>query len=213
MKHGFPFLEESEKFFRSFVKKYPTIRPVALEVWKSHEEPDIDSNKLYYVFLSKRELKQKKLKNDYLIDAALPYMKYISKVLTGIPHVIALADHEGWILELCGTPVMFGGVGVGIGIGVSWSEKFVGKNGVGTALAKERPVLVYGIEHYDIKYRLSSIGAPIRNNGEIIGCLGISVPVEDAHPARLALALGCVCSLEKDIALKNNQQLGQARIN
>lgn len=202
MKQKFPLLEDWENFFSLFVKKYPTLRPVTLEAWKEGDELDIVFNKIHYVFLAKGELKQRKLQNYYLIKAALIYMNYISKALAGIPNVVALADNEGWILELCGAPIQLGGVDVGIGIGVSWSEQYIGKNGVGTALSRKEPVLVYGIKHYGFKYNLSSIGVPIRNKGEIIGCLNISVPTEHAHPARLTLALGCAASMEKDITIK-----------
>ena len=175
------------------------IRSVTLEGWRRCCELGIIPQHLEYVFLTDEDLRQRRAANSSLIKAALPHLEYLSLVLSHRSHVIALADAEGWILEMKEQPEnAFGGRSTGICVGSSWNEKHIGNNGVGTALATGQPTLVYGIEHYAIQFHSAyCLGVPIRARGQIVGCLDISVTrAEDADPAHLSLAQASVASIE-----------------
>lgn len=65
--------------------------------------------------------------------------------------------------------------------GYSYSEEFVGTNGIGTVLATGRPMQVIGREHFhDSLHSLSSFGIPIPEptSGNPLGVLTISCPTE-----------------------------------
>jgi signal transduction histidine kinase len=59
-------------------------------------------------------------------------------------------------------------------------------------------VFVYGIEHYAASFHSAHcLGVPVRVDGEIVGCLDVSVTrAEDADPTHMALAQACVASVE-----------------
>ncbi len=190
--------------FVSAVKENPTIKPVTLEAWKRCREIGLEPDKVKFAFLSDKELEQRLRDYSQVIEIAKPYMDSLSISLTGIPHMVALSDSEGWIIDYRGTPEELGGRATGLCLGASWSEKSIGNNGVGTALATGQPVLVYGVEHYSLIYgACACIGVPIRSNAGIVGALDISVLEQYAHPSRLHIAVACVSSIESAISQFN----------
>jgi transcriptional regulator of acetoin/glycerol metabolism len=189
-------LTEWEKFI-SIVKDNPTARQITIEAWNRCKEFGLEMYIMKFEFLSKVELEQRRRKSSQLIEISKSYMDSLSLSLTGVPHMIALSDNEGWIIDFRGTPEELGGRNAGFCIGASWSEKNIGNNGIGTALAVGEPVLIYGAEHYGTTYGgCACIGVPIKINGQSIGGLDISVPVQYAHPARLHIAIACVNFIE-----------------
>jgi signal transduction histidine kinase len=194
--------QEWKRFTSTGAADATAVRPVVLEAWKRCRDLGIDPEELRYEFLSPEELESKRAENADLLRAASPYLDHLSFALADRAHVIALSDRDGWIIEMREQPVAaFGGRATGICLGASWSERRIGNNGIGTALERGEPTLVYGIEHYAIPYHQGyCLGVPIRRAGEIIGCLDISVTrEEDARPAHLTLAQACVASIESTL--------------
>jgi len=193
--------------WESFVSnvKSSEARSITLESWKRCNEFDLQSDRLKYNFLSEEELKIKIRENSTLIEICKPYLDSLSISLEEIPHIVSLADKEGWIIDLRGTPQELGGRDAGLCLGSNWSEKVIGNNGIGTALRLREPVLVHGVEHFGMVYgSCSCIGVPIISNGEILGALDISVPVQYAHPARLHILTACASSIESVLTYINN---------
>jgi transcriptional regulator of acetoin/glycerol metabolism len=191
-----------------------SIRPVTLHAWDRCRHLGVDPENLEPQFLTDEALELRRTANRELLEVARPYMEYLSMLMGSTPHVIALADSEAWILELLGDPESFGGRTTGIWVGASWAEGSIGNNGVGTALATESPVLVFGIEHFGRAYHPAScLGVPIRRNGEIIGVLDISVLNEDADPERLTMAQACVRSIETTLDRQADSSDDSARNN
>lgn len=188
--------------FIQAVQRNPTFRNLTLEDWKRCRDIGIDPDHIVFRFLPEEELRRKQSEHRPLIEAAQPFLEQLSLSLTGKSHVVALSDAEGCILAILGTAGQFGGRKVGFAPGASWAEKDIGNNGIGTALSRGRPVFVYGIEHYGRIYgSWACIGIPIRGRkDEVVGALDISVLTQDAHPARLTLALASARSIEKALA-------------
>lgn len=196
-------LEEWRKFI-SIVENNPTARLITLESWRRCEKSGLTPRNLKFEFLSDEELDKKLNSNSQLIEVAKPYLNSISISLTEIPHIIALSDSDGWIIDYRNTLKELGGKAVGLCFGANWAEKNIGNNGIGTALAIEKPILVYGVEHFGLAYGdYASMGVPIWYNGKIIGALDISVPVKYAHPSRMYIAMACVTSIEATISHMN----------
>lgn len=196
-------LEEWRRFI-SIVENNPTARLITMESWKRCKELGLTSNNIKFKFLSDEELKEKLASNSQLIKVSKPYMDSLSMSLTGIPHMIALSDSYGWIIDYRGTPEELGGKAAGLCLGASWAEKDIGNNAIGTALAIEKPVLVYGVEHFGSMYgACACMGVPIWYNGKVIGALDISVPIKYAHPSRMYVTTACVTSIEATISNMN----------
>lgn len=178
-----------------------SIRPVTVQAWDRCRQLGIDPHQLEYRFLSDQELNARRTANRHLLDAARPYMEYLSNALRDRPHVVALSDHEGWIIEIFGEPESFGGRSTGIWQGASWAESAIGNNGIGTALAVNEPVLVFGVEHYATPFHPAScLGIPIHHEGRTVGALDVSVLNQDADPERLTLVQACVRSIESHMS-------------
>lgn len=186
---------------KNAIDKNPNIRPITVEAWNRCRELKVESSKLELKFLSESELKQKLRNNDYLIEAARPYMDYLSLSLSGIPHIVALFDSDSWIIDIQGPAEELGGRSRGLCIGCCWKEGYSGNNGGGSAISTKKPVFIYGIEHFLNVYKsFSCLGVPIFKDNEVVGAINILVSNEYAHPGRLTIAMSCVDAIEKEIA-------------
>ncbi|MGE4284615.1 MAG: ATP-binding protein [Clostridia bacterium] len=182
------------------IVKQPTLRPITVESWDRCKKLNIKPSNLKFTFLPEQVLKQKLQDNHYLIKAAKPYLDYLSLSLSGIPHVVALLDREGWILDMRGPAEEAGGKSKGLCIGASWREEHIGNNGGGTCLLEKKPVFIYGVEHFAKIYKsFSCLGVPIFKDNTVVGAIDVSVLNEYAHPGRMTIAMSCVDAIEKEI--------------
>jgi PAS domain S-box-containing protein len=84
--------------------------------------------------------------------------------------------------------------------GARCSETVNGTNGVGTALATDRPVQVFGFEHFSHHHReWVCSGAPIhdRVSGRLVGVIDLSSPWKIAHPRSLELVTSSAKTTEQ----------------
>ncbi len=179
----------------------PALRSITIKAWDRCKKHNVDPEKLKFVYLEDEELKKKLIGFDFLVQTAKSYLEYLSLSLTGIPHVVALLDSEGWVLDIKGPVEDFGGKKNGQCAGACWKEEYIGNNGGGTCLLEDESVFIYGMEHYGNIYKpFSCLGVPIHRDNKLIGAISIVVLNEYAHPARLTIAMACVDAIEKEIA-------------
>src|SRR5215217_2185256 len=84
--------------------------------------------------------------------------------------------------------------------GARCSETVNGTNGVGTALAENRPVQVFAFEHFSHHHReWVCSGAPIHDpiSGRLLGILDLSSPWRIAHPRSLELVTTAARTTER----------------
>jgi len=204
--------ENEEGYQNCFLKKWDefvnssntpsSVRTATLQAWKRCRKLGIDPENPKFVFLSEEDLKQKQKSNRDLIAAAEQYLALFSASLTGIPHIVALSDKDGWIIAARGATGVFGNRAARLDLGANWSEKNIGNNGIGTALVEQKPVIIYGVEHYSQAYHsYTCFGIPIFSNGNLIGAFDVSVPNKNANPGHLAVAMVCVKSIESTLEL------------
>ncbi len=148
--------------------------------------------------LSEESLRKKRIDYLHLRTLAKPYMDNISIIFQEHKHIVILADSDGYILDVIGTKDKFSTNKLGLIEGACLSEESVGVNGVGTALKKGEPVLIYGNEHSNSEYNnLICYGVPIRDNqDQIIGVLELTTPKKSVNPDRFTLVLLSVSSIE-----------------
>lgn len=197
------------KGLKDIIDKNPTVRPITIEAWDRCEKLNVDPSNLKFTYLSEQELEQKLLDNDVLIQVARPYLEYLSLSLSGIPHVVALLDSEGWVLDIKGTADELGGKDKGLCKGASWKEEHIGNNGGGTSLTTKKPVFIYGHEHIANIYKpFSCLGVPIHIGNKLIGTIDVSVLNEYAYPGRLTITMACVDAIEREITKKYKKRKG-----
>jgi transcriptional regulator of acetoin/glycerol metabolism len=139
-------------------------------------------------------------RNQRLIEAATRPLKTFSAAMSGIQHVIYITDRDGIVLFSAGNDEIM--MMYGLLPGYDWSEKRMGTNGAGTALASGKAVAVVGTDHYQLPFHESTcLAAPIRDAaGELIGAVDFSTHVNDARPSQLMQIVAVASAIEKSLA-------------
>src|SRR5437773_138595 len=128
-----------------------------------------------------------------LTRSARPVLQDLREQLDGQPISIILTDPAGMVLtRLTADADLERHLDrVQLSPGFSYAEKFVGTNGIGTALEGGRPMHVFGHEHYaeDLE-DLACAGVPIHHpvSGKTVGALDLTCWRRDAGPLLVTLA-------------------------
>jgi transcriptional regulator of acetoin/glycerol metabolism len=85
--------------------------------------------------------------SEELLTIATPHLAWLSNWLGDAPHVVHVVDADGIVLHSFGNDADAMREW-GLLAGCDWSERAMGTNGAGTALAANQPVVVIGCEHY-----------------------------------------------------------------
>lgn len=118
--------------------------------------------------------------------------KEIYRLIKGKGLLITVCDRQGYLVNMCGDyRALLSADRLNFGPGANWSERSVGTNAIGTALATARPIQVVGREHFcESHHGWICSAAPIFDlNGDAIGCIDISGPKTADHLHALALAV------------------------
>ncbi|WP_306999438.1 sigma-54-dependent Fis family transcriptional regulator [Amycolatopsis thermophila] len=128
-----------------------------------------------------------------LIRGAKPVLERLGDQLEGQPISMILTDQTGVVLsQRTGDHDLHRHLqSVELAPGFSYGERFVGTNGIGTALADGRPTQVFGHEHYaENLENLACAGVPIHHpiSGKTIGAVDLTCWRKDAGGLLVALA-------------------------
>ena len=120
-----------------------------------------------------------------LTRAARPVVADVADQFAGEPVSVILTDADGVVLERrTGDSALHQHLDkVWLAPGFSYAEKFVGTNGIGTALEGRGPAQVFGHEHYvDLLADLACAGAPIWHpvTGKLLGVVDLTCWRPDA---------------------------------
>ncbi len=155
------------------------VRNTILASWARSREWDIDAG---HVELScEVDLEP----DSPLARAASPIMADVADQLAGEPVSLILTDADGVVLDRrTGESTLNQHLDkVWLAPGFSYAEKFVGTNGIGTALEGRGPVQVFGHEHYvEPLADLACAGAPIWHpvSGKLLGVVDLTCWRRDA---------------------------------
>jgi len=106
--------------------------------------------------------------------------------------LFTICDRYGYLTGTIGSyEALHQADSIDFGPGANWTEKSVGTNAIGTALASGLPQRVIGREHFcQSSHNWVCSAAPIFGvNGVLHGCVDISGPVQSDHSRSLALAV------------------------
>jgi transcriptional regulator of acetoin/glycerol metabolism len=146
-----------------------------------------------------------------LARAAEPVMLQIADLFATEPVSVILCDGEGVVLSR-----RTGDSGleqhlnrVWLAPGFSYAERFVGTNGIGTALEARGPAQVFGHEHFVERLEeLACAGAPIRHplTGKVIGVVDLTCWQRDAGPLLVATAATLTRRVEERLLAQSGQR-------
>jgi sigma-54 dependent transcriptional regulator, acetoin dehydrogenase operon transcriptional activator AcoR len=136
-----------------------------------------------------------------LAIAALPVVRRLAEDLSTQSVSVILTSADGLVLErVAADSAIMGALDdVRLARGYSYAEKFVGTNGIGTALETRRAVYIRGDEHYlGTLGRLACAGTPIRDpmSGKLAGVLDLTCWASKSDPLLLALTKSAGSQIE-----------------
>ena len=118
--------------------------------------------------------------------------------------IMAVSDHEGQLLWVCGTPaVLRQAESIGFVEGSNWDERLAGTNAPGLALRLDRPAQVRRAEHFRHSVQQWSCAAtPIHDPGSssLLGVLDITGNDDIAVPQTLAMVRAAARMAEAELA-------------
>ena len=136
------------------------------------------------------QLAQMRERNHELMAHARPVMEYLHAQTRDSGSMVILSDASGMLLQSFGDPDFLSRAEkVALAPGSSWNERYRGTNGIGTALAEQRPLVVHGGEHFlERNGFLSCAAAPLMApDGRLLGVLDISGDQRQHHPHTFGL--------------------------
>lgn len=132
------------------------------------------------------------LRASHLLWTIIPLLRNILvDIADASQHIMCVTDCDGTILWREGPATVWTTADpVDLREGVNWSERSIGTNAMGTALALDEAVQIYSAEHLVKTYRLwSCAAAPIHDpdTGRLLGAIDMSGTLERLHPAMVSL--------------------------
>ncbi len=164
-----------------------TVRAPILESWKRSHELQVDADKIEMAYLPDAP------HDTRLTRSAGPVLRSLHERLKGQAVSVVLTDNSGLVLSRLTTD---GALErhldkVFLAPGFSYAEKFVGTNGIGTALEVGGPAHVFGHEHYAEHLEdLACAGVPIHHpvSGRLVGAVDLTCWRKDAAEVLMTLA-------------------------
>lgn len=213
-------LKEWHKFTHGKSKIDRSIIPNdVLESWNRCRKIGMDSTarKIDKV-LSKAELHKLLSRNEEFIQVSRPFMKNLYQFFKGSGFLVALFDVRGLILEIIGDDDIVQHVAEGnFVLGASLREEHTGTNAVGSVVELQKPVQIFGCQHYRKNYHRETCSAsPIFDpEGNFIGGINLSGRYYKANPHTLGMAVAASQAIEnalgtqkalKEVQLSNSFQ-------
>ncbi|MHB8985997.1 MAG: sigma-54-dependent Fis family transcriptional regulator [Eubacteriales bacterium] len=161
--------------------------------------------KINEAMLTAEEFKNRLQENQELLEVAVPVVRNIFDFVKGSGFAVAIADKDGVILVMIGD---MEGLEFTRRANLmecyDWSEEVMGTNAIGLSIILDKPIQVYGYEHFCICcYNGSCSAAPIHDpGGKIIGVLNITGYFEKVHHHTLGMVVAGVNAVENQLALK-----------
>ncbi|WP_225920617.1 sigma-54-dependent Fis family transcriptional regulator [Pseudonocardia oceani] len=183
--------EELARARTSFLVDEPVepgiVREPILASWTRSRHYDVDADRLELPYDSDISM------DTVLTRAAGPIVREVADQLTSEPVSLILTDSDGVVLDRRSGD---GGLThhldrIWLAPGFSYAERYVGTNGIGTALEGRGPAQVFGHEHYAEHLEdLACAGAPIRHpvNGKVVGVIDLTCWRSDANMMMMAIA-------------------------
>jgi hypothetical protein len=122
-------------------------------------------------------------------------------------HLVVVTDANGVLLSVEGTTRLRRRAAdhMNFAEGTLWSEPGAGTNAIGTAIAADHAVQVFGPEHFnEVVQRWTCSAAPIHDpdTGTLLGVIDLTGDFSDVHPHSLAVATATAHAVESLLRLE-----------
>lgn len=179
--------ESRERFLTEEAPTPRTVRDAILASWRRSQDLQVAADRIEMSFDPDVSL------DTHLARSALPVLRGLSEQLVGQSVSVILTDPTGVVLtRMTGDKKLESHLDrVLLAPGFSYAEKFVGTNGIGTALEMGGPAHVFGHEHYAEHLEdLACAGVPIHHpiTGRLVGAVDFTCWRRDAGALLLTLA-------------------------
>ena len=190
--------ETMEAWERFLTSKQPSnavgIRSIIEASWQRSSSSGVDARgRGSTQILPRDDVERLRQENDDLLTSARQNFLRIADTLADAATMAIITDARGVILDVGGdSKTIEDAHNICLEIGAAWNERSTGTNGIGTALATGKIVLVRAAEHFCEGVRSwACVGAPIRSpvDGSIIGVVDFSGPHDIFQRHNLALAM------------------------
>ncbi|SDJ25007.1 EAL domain-containing protein [Salimicrobium halophilum] len=162
--------------------------------------------------LNDSELEEKRKSYQEILAVVRFFSNKLLHSLKGTPILVAVADAEGYLLEIEGDETIRSTIEqFGIFPGSLFKQEDTGTNVISLSLEQERPISLIGTNHYHSFLQGSACyGATFRytDNNNLLGSLSLMMPIEYKNPLFLTMLSQVVDSIERELLLrKQNRQL------
>lgn len=180
-------LRARERFLSTGSLDAETVRPGVLDSWRRSKSLRVHPDRVDLPFVREPDI------DSPLVIAAAPVLQRIAEDLAEQPVSVILTSADGVVLERLASDATIVKAldAVRLAPGYSYAEKFVGTNGIGTALEIARPTYIHGGEHYlGTLGRLACAGSPIRDpmTRRMVGVIDLTCWAAQSNPLLYALA-------------------------
>ena len=192
----------------------PPLRPLIAESWLRSQAAGVATTAAEVKFyrVDDDDLQRRQQANSDLIQVARPHLNWLSAWVASTPHIVYLVDRDGIVLFSAGD---YDNADVfGLTPGYDWSERRMGTNGAGTAIAANRPIAVFGPEHITEPFRgFTCMGAPLHDpEGQVCGAIDVSTSAEDASEDLLAVMAYIAFMIDAELAHRRVAATARQRI-
>jgi len=213
-------LPESKKGWGAFLSRvllqegYSSIRSSIVESWRRSRNIELGPDRQGVILhpVPREQLRKLVSHNRHLLEIAKPLLNEFRKSLGSMVHVVYLTDGKGIILYSTGDQRIKRGCGLLPGF--DWSERAMGTNGAGTAIATGMPIAVLGPEFGAFpSHNITCLGVPVHSPaGKIVGTINLSTRVSDADPQQLTALIEIAKVIERSPLLELDNGLPELKV-
>ena len=187
--------------------KAEQVLPVISRSWQRSRQYDINHDYIERTeLLTPHRLAERIEERQQLVEAAVPVMAELFKVLKGLGFMVVLADHEGYILKaLIDEAFRHQAGSLMLREGANWSEKSKGTNAIGTSLAEGESVKIFGHEHFVREnHVLACAAVPILGScGQVLGTLDVTGEAKKGNERIYRMTSMSAKNIEREMQMQN----------
>ncbi|MDA0139570.1 GAF domain-containing protein [Solirubrobacter deserti] len=183
------------------------VREAITDSWRRSSAAGVDptGGRLAPIVADERETHDRY--SEHPLHRASPLIhECLSAIADEAGYLIVISDADGTLMSIEGSAdVRLRAAGdMNFAEGTLWSEGGAGTNAIGTALALDHAVQVFGPEHFsDPVQRWTCSACPIHDpdTGEVIGVIDLTGDLQTVHPHSLAVATATARAVEASLQL------------
>ena len=193
-----------QQFTRGELSDLARLNPIIGRSWQRCRQLQVNPLGLDTSHVDPLQLNRCRLENKSLLDAARPVIDRLYEFVRDTGFQVVLSNEEGYLLHSVGDPEVVDRTRhLGMIPGVSWSEAAKGTNAIGTAIEENKPVQIFGAQHYcqPNQFLVCSASPIFDPDGALIGVLDLSGDFRRCTPHSLGMVVAAVGAIENHLRL------------